>query len=230
MEVRMQPRSETTQLVRQFELITEPRARVFAHKDFLGNIVHHFDIPGTHSHLSIIAEGLVEVEVPAAIPDSLGPEAWSELDDLVHSADYWDFLMPSKFSRPTDLLRAFAEEVGLERRGDPLSLVRELNTKVYSAFNYVQQVTNVDSPIDHALSTRQGVCQDFSHILISLLREIGIPARYVSGYLYHRDDSTDRSVADATHAWVEVLMPGIGWMGIDPTNDLLVGDRHIRKK
>ena len=78
--------------------------------------------------------------------------------------------------------------------------MRELNEQIFQAFQYQQQFTRVDSPIDEALEARQGVCQDFSHIMIALLRQIGVPARYVSGYLFHRTDSADRSVADATHA------------------------------
>jgi transglutaminase-like putative cysteine protease len=89
----------------------------------------------------------------------------------------------------------------------------------------------VDSPIDHALETRKGVCQDFAHIMITLIRtKLRIPCRYVSGYLAHRatDEETDRSRASATHAWVEVLMPHFGWVGFDPTNWLIAGERHIR--
>lgn len=228
MEVRMQPRSEGNQSVRQFELTTEPRARIFAHRDFMHNIVHHFDIPGAHTQMAVIAEALVEVSTPPALPDTLGPDAWRQLDDMVEHGDYWDFLMPSRFSRPTELLVGFRREIGLERGEDPLATICRLNSTMYEGFNYVQQVTRVDSPIDDALAARQGVCQDFTHIMIALVRELGVPARYVSGYLYHRSDTKDRSVADATHAWVETLLPGLGWVGFDPTNNLVVGDRHIR--
>ncbi len=88
--------------------------------------------------------------------------------------------------------------------------------------------TKVDSPIDEAIQNRQGVCQDFAHIMIALVRSLRIPCRYVSGYLYRRSQDHDRSVADATHAWVEALLPPLGWVGFDPTNCLLAGDRHIR--
>jgi transglutaminase-like putative cysteine protease len=147
---------------------------------------------------------------------------------MVEYGEYWDFLMPSKFSRPTELLAGFKREIGLERGDDPVVTISWLNARVYEAFDYVQLVTRADSPIDDALSIRQGVCQDFTHIMIALLRDLGVPARYVSGYLYHRSDTRDRSVADATHAWVETLLPGLGWVGFDPTNNLVVGERHIR--
>ena len=79
-----------------------------------------------------------------------------------------------------------------------------------------------------AIETRQGVCQDFAHIMIALVRRLKIPCRYVSGYLYRRAQDHDRSVVDATHAWVEAFLPPLGWVGFDPTNCLLAGDRHIR--
>jgi transglutaminase-like putative cysteine protease len=86
----------------------------------------------------------------------------------------------------------------------------------------------VDSPIDDALQARRGVCQDFAHIFLALARRLGVPARYVSGYLYHDADRVDRSGDGATHAWAEVLLPGLGWTGFDPTNNLIAGERHIR--
>jgi len=99
---------------------------------------------------------------------------------------------------------------------------------MYAAFKYKAKTTRVDSPIEDALTSREGVCQDFAHIFISLLRGMRIPARYVSGYLYHRREDRDRSSDGATHAWVEAWLPGPGWVGFDPTNNLLATERHIR--
>jgi transglutaminase-like putative cysteine protease len=96
-------------------------------------------------------------------------------------------------------------------------------------FAYVPQSTKVDSPIDEALNTRQGVCQDFAHIMIALVRRLNVPCRYVSGYMFHRDEKEkDRSLEGASHAWVEALMPRLGWVAFDPTNNLVGADRHIR--
>jgi transglutaminase-like putative cysteine protease len=95
----------------------------------------------------------------------------------------------------------------------------------------VKNSTKVDSPIEDALRARQGVCQDFAHILITLVRRLAIPCRYVSGYMFHRDDTeakNDRSLEGASHAWVEALVPGWGWVAFDPTNNLIGSDRHIR--
>ncbi len=228
MEVMMHPRSEAGQSVRQFEVTVEPRARVFVRRDFLGNIVHHFDIPGAHNSLDVVAEALIEVSNPRLLPLSGHPDDWKALDDAVRAGDFWDFLHPSHFCQGTPALQQLAAEIGWERKDDPISLVQSLNHAIYERFDYKTQTTRADSLIDEALEARAGVCQDFSHIMITLLRQIEIPARYVSGYLFHRDGTQDRSVADATHAWCEAFLPGYGWIGLDPTNNLLATERHIR--
>ena len=111
--------------------------------------------------------------------------------------------------------------------GDPLTALRTLTRGIYDSFEYESGITEVHSPIEHALSERRGVCQDFAHIMIAIARSWGIPTRYVSGYLYHKG-SRDRSRADATHAWVESYLPSLGWVGFDPTNNILPGERHVR--
>lgn len=197
------------------------------YRDFLGNSVHHFDIPGRLTHLTVRAEALVELQ-SAPAPEKLLAGDWSELDARVLNEDYWEMLMPSRFARPTNLLLELARELRLERCSNPLDLLRELNGAIYCTFDYVLKSTKVDSPIDEALRTRQGVCQDFAHIMTALVRELRIPCRYVSGYLFHPADVPDRSAEGATHAWVEALLPNLGWVGFDPTNNLIAGDRHIR--
>lgn len=227
-EVRMQPRSEMSQRCLNFELTLRPAAPLLSYREYSGNIVHHFDIPGAHSQLIINAKSLVEMQPLDALPESLALSAWDELDELIEEGDFWEMLMPSHFAHSSELLKDFASELNLNRREDPLTLLRRLNTKIHDAFAYVPQSTRVDSPIDDALKTRQGVCQDFSNIMIALARELRIPCRYVSGYLFHGAQYADRSAEDATHAWVEALLPELGWIGFDPTNNVLAGERHIR--
>jgi transglutaminase-like putative cysteine protease len=233
MEVRMHPRSENAQRCFTFQLSVSPRARIFGYTDHLGNLVHHFDIPERHGQLTIIADALVDVDPPEKLPESLGPGAWDELDNLIETHDYWDMLMPSLFARACPELEDLAREFSVHKRNgrDPLELCKTLNSKIYNAIDYVKESTSVDSPIEHALKSRQGVCQDFSHIMIALLRNLHIPSRYVSGYLYHDAQHVDRpgeGPAHATHAWVEALLPSLGWVGFDPTHDEIAGERHIR--
>lgn len=228
MEVRIQPRSEGVQRCLDFRLHTSPRSEIMTYRDALGNRVHHFDVPNRHNHLRITAEAIVEVTSAPPLPQELEPADWEHLDALTATDEYWDMLQPSHFARPSELLYGLMHELDVRRRDDPLSVLCELNTALYKSIEYAPKNTRVDSPIDDALSIRRGVCQDFAHIMITLVRELRIPCRYVSGYLFHQSDSQDRSVDGATHAWVEALLPELGWVGFDPTNDTLAGERHIR--
>lgn len=230
MEVRMHPRSEGNQRCFIFQLSVNPRARIFAHTDARGNLVHHFDLPQRHRQLTIISDALVNLDAPQTIPETMDYAAWDELDQLVDKKDYWDMLMPSHFARTSPELQELAEEIGvMERDGrSPLAFLQDVASGVYRSFSYVKKSTAVNSPIEHALKSRQGVCQDFAHIMITLVRNANIPCRYVSGYLYHSGENSDRSADGATHAWVEAVLPGLGWVGFDPTNNIIVGERHIR--
>jgi transglutaminase-like putative cysteine protease len=230
MEVRMHPRSEGNQRCFIFQLSVNPRARIFSYTDSRGNLVHHFDLPSRHRQLTIVSDTLVNIDPQQPIPETMDYEVWNQLEQLIEQKDHWDMLMPSHFARPSPELEALANEIGVtERDGrSPLSFVRDLAAGVYRSFSYVKKSTAVNSPIERALRSRQGVCQDFAHIMIALLRQVGIPCRYVSGYLYHSSENADRSADGATHAWVEALFPDLGWIGFDPTNNLIVGERHIR--
>jgi len=230
MEVRMHPRSEHMQRCFTFQLSVSPRSRIFSYTDHMGNLVHHFDIPAPHRHLTIIADSLIDVDEPDPLPASLGVEAWKELDEMIQQEDYWDMLGPSHYARSSPELLQVAKDFGVEQRDgrDPLELLVNLNSTLFREFSYVKQSTNVDSPIEDALRSRQGVCQDFAHIMIALVRNLRIPCRYVSGYRHHDSENVDRSAEGATRAWVQALLPSLGWVGFDPTNELLAGGRHIR--
>ena len=229
METRMHPRSDQNQRCLTFHLSVSPRCRVFSYRDHLANQVHHFDIPGMHGQLVIVAESLVEVQPAPQVPAFLAPGAWADLDAMVERGDYWEMLLPSEFAAPTQALDDLATQLDVRRRDDPLMVLHRLNQQMYEYFDYKPNSTRVDSPIDLALSTKAGVCQDFAHIMITLVRsKLRIPCRYVSGYLFHGESDMDRSVSTATHAWIEALVPHLGWVGFDPTNWLVAGDRHIR--
>jgi len=228
MEVRLQPRSDGEQRCLSFTLEVDPAANTMQYRDFTGNTVHHFDIAGTHAQVRVAAESTVEVQsVPA--PRTVDSGDWAELDALVAGNDYWEMLLPSHFAQSSAPLEQLAQELGCKRRGNPLAVLTELNEAIYRSFAYVPNSTKVDSPIEEALQTRQGVCQDFAHIMIALVRRLNVPCRYVSGYMFHRDEAEkDRSLEGASHAWVEALVPLLGWVAFDPTNNLVGADRHIR--
>src|SRR5580704_16461856 len=228
MEVRLQPRSDGEQRCLSFALDVEPAANIMQYRDFIGNNVHHFDIAGSHTQVKVTAQSAIEVQ-PVPAPRAADSGEWADLEALVAAGDYWEMLLSSHFAHSSDLLEQLAVELRCERRDTPFALLSELNQAIYGLFAYVPNSTNVDSPIEDALRTRQGVCQDFAHIMIALARRLEIPCRYVSGYMFHRDaEEKDRSVEGASHAWVEALVPGLGWVAFDPTNNLIGADRHIR--
>jgi transglutaminase-like putative cysteine protease len=228
MEVRLQPRSDGEQRCLSFKLDVEPAASIMQYRDFTGNTVHHFGIAGSHTQVKVTAQSAVEVQ-SVAPPRAANSGEWADLDALVSGDDHWEMLLPSHFAHSSAPLEQLAKDLGGERRMNPLALLTELNEAIYQLFAYVPNSTKVDSPIEEALQTRQGVCQDFAHIMIALVRRVRIPCRYVSGYMFHRDETeNDRSLEGASHAWVEALVPGLGWVAFDPTNNLVGGDRHIR--
>ncbi len=227
MELRMQPRSEGNQRCLSFDLRVKPDALVMQYHDFLGNVVHHFDIAGKHGELNIKSQSVVEL-LPAPEVQAKNCGTWEQLDAAVESGNYWEMLLPSDFARPTPMLERLAKEMEIERRSTPLEALLEISHGIHEAFAYVPKSTNVDSPIDHAISERKGVCQDFAHVMIALVRKLRVPCRYVSGYLFHTTGDQSSSAEGASHAWVEAFLLGLGWVGFDPTNDTVCKERHIR--
>ncbi|MES2034638.1 MAG: transglutaminase family protein [Pseudomonadota bacterium] len=229
MELRMQPRKSVGQRLVSFDLDLEPRAQIFSYADNFGNAVYHFDVPHPHETLRIEARSAVETQATPVLPEALDMGEWDRLRSDFVRGECFDFLQPHGFVRATQALQTFITEHDIDalRRRDPLSAVQALNKIIYDAFDYTPGVTNADSPIDLALGVGRGVCQDFAHIMLAICRGWGLPARYVSGYLFTDRKAGDRSDPDATHAWVEVFLPTLRWIGFDPTNNVLAGERHI---
>jgi len=229
MELRMQPRSEGPQALRSFQIATNPRAQLYAYTDHLGNAVYHFNVLREHSELRIETQALVEMTAQPALAENADTLEWDRYNRYNLSAEQFDLLEPSKFAHMSPALAEFMKARALEKpNGDALGALKQLNRTVHDSFDYESGITQVHSPIDDALKAGRGVCQDFAHIMIAAARSWGVPARYVSGYLHHRGKGKDRSGEDATHAWVEAYLPSMGWIGFDPTNDILAGERHIR--
>ena len=230
MELWVQPQKSPRQRLISFDLEVEPRAQLFSYVDAFGNAVYHFDVPQPHDRLVIEARAAVETEPPSPLPEQLDMGEWDRLRADFVRGEYFDFLHPYGFAVQTPALEAFVAKHGLDglQNHDPLTAVRILCRTLYEAFDYEPGVTGADSPIDHALEAGRRVCQDFAHIMIAVCRSWGVPARYVSGYLFtDRSDGRERSSPDATHAWVEVYLPLLRWVGFDPTNNVEAGERHV---
>ncbi|MDP3658878.1 transglutaminase family protein [Phenylobacterium sp.] len=229
MELWMQPQKGSHQRLVSFELDLDPPAQLFSYADPFGNAVYHFDVPQPHDRLTIQARSAIETQPPPALPEALDMGEWDRLRGEFVRGENFDFLYPHGFAVPTPALEAFIDEHQLDRlkARDPLTAVRALSQVIYQAFAYDPDATDADSSIDVALAARGGVCQDFAHIMIAICRSWGIPARYVSGYLFTDRSGGDRSDPDATHAWVEVFLPSVRWVGLDPTNNIATGERHV---
>lgn len=228
MELRMQPRSEGPQTLRSFQIATNPRAQLYAYTDHLGNAVYHFNMLREHEELRIEAMAVVEIGQMRPLPEKLDALEWGRYNGLNLSDDHFDMLEPSRFARSSPELESFMRIADLAKPdGDPMTALKTLQRSIYDSFEYESGITEVNSPIEVALEQRRGVCQDFAHIMTAIARAWGIPCRYVSGYLYHKGNR-DRSAADATHAWVEAYLPSLGWVGFDPTNNIMACERHIR--
>jgi transglutaminase-like putative cysteine protease len=218
MELRMMPRNDAHQTLKAFGLAVGPEAQVFEHSDWQGNRAHHFSIVDAHDKVVIVASSTVETHQRALrleeLPDAL------PLDKLGHRNQ--DFLMFHGPVQRDARLSTFAEKAGLfkERRaGVVLAIV---TTRLSELVEYKKGVTTSATTVADALDRGQGVCQDYAHVALSLLRMLGIPARYVSGYLF-RSSGAELE----THAWVEAFLPSAGWIGLDPTHRELASPAHV---
>ena len=228
MSVCLRPRQDNRQKIVSFSLDIQPAAEPGCEIDFLGNHHHVFNIHRRHRQLDIVVRSEIELSVPQPLPELLAADNWQTIDQQKDTFDHWHFTHPSELTNPSPCLQQFIAEQGIAKQNDPLTSILALNDLLYERFTYQPGSTSVSSPIDHILQNRCGVCQDYAHVMLAIVRGWGIPARYVSGYLWANDDGKQQSPTTASHAWIECLLPEIGWVGFDPTNCTVNDDRHLR--
>lgn len=224
-EARLQPASDSSQLCSRFLLRIDPAAEVREYPDFYGNTVHYFDLKPAHERLAVEALSTVETQPDArgALPAST-PFAALKTSAVVE--EYFDFLHDSHFvSLEADIWREAVD--ALPQGAQDLWLdTRTIGHHVYSTFTYTPRVTTVNTKPAEVVRTRRGVCQDFAHVMLGMCRTVGIPARYVSGYFFNPNRAPDE--IEASHAWVEVFLPGFGWKGFDPTHNREPDTRYVK--
>jgi transglutaminase-like putative cysteine protease len=193
--------------------------------DYFGNQVGVFTVIKPHSEL-VIDSTLDVVTTPILFPMDEEPaeQQWQHLTNIRHDAAFMDFLDPHT-SPLHEEIRVVLKDV-VNANDKPLKNALVLSEYVYANLQYEQGVTNVETPTEEIWRLKAGVCQDFAHLLLFLLRLNGIPARYVSGYVCPKEEGVRG--AGATHAWVEAYIPFYGWLGLDPTNNCIVNDGHVR--
>ena len=219
------PLRDRAQTLCEFSLRTDPEGRLFEFTDPFGNTAHFLDRPRPHPRFEVRARSRVEVGPLTAAPERLEVGAPEALLGAVRTPELWPLASPSRFVRPSPALEGFVAAHGIAPGDDPLVSVRELCAKLHDVFEYIPGHTRVDSPIEHILETGRGVCQDYAHVMATIVRGWGVPCRYVSGYL---GPEASGEATGESHAWVECWFPGVGWVGFDPTNNTEGDERHVR--
>ena len=227
MRLCLKPLDDARQRLLRFHVETDPPAALSQETDSFGNSKHLLTLHHEHNSLEISSTSAVETAKAPSLPSALPNDAWEEIRSWQNSFRLWDFTHPSAYAHPSDALGTFVEETDLRPGDDPLESVLRLSNTLHRAFQFAPGSTSAVSPIEHILETRQGVCQDYAHVMIAIARSWGVPARYTSGYLY-AGSWEEESLSSASHAWVECLLPGLDWVGFDPTNRGLAGQRHVR--
>ena len=226
MSLCLQPNDEPPQRLLDFAIATDPLSSKNSETDCFGNTKHVMNVHREHEALEIVARSVVETAAAAPPSGVLGADAWDEIRSWRDSFQHWDFTRPSSLTRPTARLGDFVERTGIEADGHPLEALTRLSDALHRSFEYVPGITSAASPIDDVLETGRGVCQDYAHVMLAIARSWGLPSRYVSGYV--AVEAAGPAISSASHAWVECLLPGLGWTGFDPTNGRPPGQGHIR--
>lgn len=233
-ELILQPRETPFQRVGQTVVDIDPKpAYLSSRTDFFGNAIRVFMIQQPHTELTVTATSRVET-LPAAAPDPDRTPPWETVARQLtghaqpEELDAYQFVFASPLITIGAGVREYAR-VSFPQGRPVLQGAVDLMGRIFTEFTYDKAATTVDTGVDQVLADRKGVCQDFAHLAISGLRSLGLAARYVSGYLETLPPPGKPKLvgADASHAWLSIFVPGSGWVDLDPTNNLIPGERHI---
>ncbi len=226
--LRVKPAANSRQRVDEFGVRLNPEVRIHRHADYFGTEVVEFEVARPHRQLTIDVRARVATRLPPEPP----AEAWEALRGAEYREAGGEFLLQNDDAIGHRLGAALVATAG--SAPTPLETLLQVTELIPDRFEYRQGATYVDSTVTHLLDVGAGVCQDFVHLGLSLLRHHGIAARYVSGYLFAtRAGGEQESVEVDTHAWLEALLPVPGggepvWVGADPTNRGLASERHVK--
>lgn len=232
--LRLAPRPGPHQRVLAHELRIDPDpAALRSHRDYFGNTTHFLSVERPHGRLSITSHSRVALR-PPFIPEPAETPAWEAVRARVRDDHSSGALEAHEFIYASPLVPAGPEFAEFAAPSFPagrplLEAVMDLTRRLHAGFQFDPEATTVSTPVREVLERRRGVCQDFAHLQIACLRSLGLPARYVSGYLETDPPPGQAKLrgADASHAWVSFYCPGIGWLDTDPTNNCLPSLRHL---
>jgi transglutaminase-like putative cysteine protease len=233
LELRLTPPNREMQTVHVHRLLIEPASRTSGYRDYFGNEVSFLSLPYRHTRLTIRSEALVQTVSGILPAENLDQTIQESRQILAGSLPFvFDYL------QPTDMVKIGRESIQWAKRYlNGSTTLREglevLNNAIHENFQYRKGATNFSTDVGSVWRDRIGVCQDFAHIMLSVLRTAGLPSRYVCGYIETSpvrgaNGESKRLIGSvATHAWVEVLVPGQYWVALDPTNNRWCGEQHI---
>lgn len=220
-EARLTPRSDRRQNLVVSRIETTPATRSYRYTDYWGTAVTSFDLHAPHTELKIVSSAVVETGDTAAPVDKA---SWAELRSSTVVDRFTEYLEWTPYVPRNRELAGVARSLRTGRR--PVEAVLAVSEWVHDKLTYQRGTTGVHSSAVDAWEAREGVCQDYAHLTLLMLRSIGIPARYVSGYLHTKANGRiGETVSGESHAWIEAWTGG--WWGFDPTNDVEIGPRHI---
>ena len=224
-QVMLFPLDDSQQEVKKHDLIITHQPSVEVFTDYFGNKVGIFSVIRPHRELTI--ESIIEViTYETKLPDRsvAAEDIWQNLKLIDEQFPYMDFLQQESFEFENEIHEIVNK---LMASGEtPFDIAQQMSAFVYNNFEYKKGITNVETQVDEIWKLKAGVCQDFAHVLLVMLHIVGIPARYVSGYICPKNHELRGE--GATHAWVEAYIPFHGWIGLDPTNNCIASDRHVR--
>ncbi|MCA9076441.1 MAG: transglutaminase family protein [Planctomycetaceae bacterium] len=229
----LKPRNTPVQTLERHQLSVTPKMSTeHRYDDYFGNHVTHFSFNEGYEELQVVASSLVDVVEDQSV--TVRSPKWETIVERLEShvtpsdLDALQFRFDSQRSHRSDEAAEFARP-SFQKGAPILEAVIDLTSRVHQEFEYDAKATSVGTPVAEVLQNRRGVCQDFAHAQIAMLRSLGLAARYVSGYVrtYPPEGEPRLIGADASHAWLSVYCGELGWIDVDPTNDKLVGHEHI---
>lgn len=222
-EIRLFPHNFGNQSVLQHQLIITTNPKVEISTDYYGNQIGNFNILEFHSETIIEARMLVQVNHSMKIPEIDNIRVDDIESDKASNISLTRLCYPDTIEKQATI-EAILDEIDYKNKSI-IAIAQECNQYIFENFTYTKGITNIETTVDEILEIKKGVCQDFAHLLLQLVRTAGIPARYVSGYICPNESSFRGE--GATHAWVEIYTPKQGWLGLDPTNNIWTMDNHV---
>ncbi|CAN5532216.1 transglutaminase family protein [soil metagenome] len=230
----LSPRNTVTQTCHSFNIIISPAPQIMeSYEDFYGNKVSYFVVEQEHAQLSVTALSVVEKKPVKFNEDKISKESWESVRDTL-MASSGDFVYEKQFTTATEItvpsedIKAYAA-LSFTPGRPMFEAVHDQMKRIYKDFAFTPDFTTVSTPLSVVMKERKGVCQDFAHLGIACLHAVGLPARYISGYLETLPPPGKPKLTgvDASHAWFSAFIPGMGWVDFDPTNNQLPGEQYI---